>query len=86
MVEKSQKPVTYKPGFPGLYVILWILLPILSLTSCKKEEAGISLSKTSIYVDSNGGEATVRVKSDQKWTISSIDQDWIEADPLKEPP
>lgn len=83
MVEKTQERVTYKPGFPGLYVIFWILFPILSLTSCKKEEAGISLSKTSIYVDSNGGEATVRVKSDQKWSITSIDQDWVVADPMK---
>jgi hypothetical protein len=83
MVEKNEKRLKHKPRNLGLCFILWILLPLLSLTACKKEEADLSISKTSISVDSKGGDATTRIKSDQKWSITSIDQNWVKANPMK---
>jgi hypothetical protein len=85
MIEKSLKPFKPKPGIPGLGLIIWILVPVLCFISCKKEseeEVYITISKTDISVNSTGGEVTTRIKSDLKWRITAIDQDWVSADPM----
>jgi hypothetical protein len=77
----------HKPVKSGLCFIPVFLLILLFVTSCKKDpeetEAYISISKTTIPVTSTGNEVTVRIKSDQSWTISQISQQWVTADPVK---
>jgi hypothetical protein len=86
MTEKTMKYLKYKPGKPGLYFSLSILISLLCFTACEKEEpkveAYISISKTSISVSNVGGDVTTRIKSDQNWSITEIDQDWVQADPM----
>jgi hypothetical protein len=86
MIVNSYNTMKHRPGFPGLCFISGILLAAVFFTACKKDdpevEAYISLSKTSIVISSGGGEETTRVKSDQSWKITSIDQDWLEATPM----
>jgi len=66
MPEKIEMRLKHKPRNLGLCFIIWILLPLLTFTACKKEEADLSISKTTISVDSKSGSATARIKSDQK--------------------
>lgn len=86
MIEKTMKFIKHKPGIPGLCFISGLVLFLLCFCSCKKDEpefeADISISKTSISISSPGGEETTRIKSDQNWSITGIDQNWIEANPL----
>jgi len=85
MVKKSKMSLKHKPSFLGLCFIACLMVDLLCFSSCKKEpevEAVMSISKDSITISSTGGELTTRIKSDQKWSITDIDQDWIEADPM----
>lgn len=85
MIKKTISNLKHKPGFLGLCFIACILFNALSFTACKEdpeEEAYITISKDSISISGAGGDVTTRIKSDQKWGIADIDQDWVEADPM----
>ena len=82
MIISSSKNLQHKPGLLGLCCFSVILTATMVFSSCKKEEADLSISKTDIIIDSEGGEVTTRIKSDQKWNITAIDQEWVEADPM----
>src|SRR4030042_3398897 len=85
MVEKTRKVIKHKPRKLGLCFFSGLLVLMLCLTACEKEsqtEAYISISKDSISISTTGGEETTRIKSDQDWNITGIDQDWVEADPM----
>lgn len=82
MIKLTKKSIKHKPGFLGLCFISGIMLA-LCFTACKEdpeEEAYISISKASISISSTGGTETTRIKSDQSWRITEIDQDWVDAD------
>src|SRR4030043_1362103 len=85
MIKKTEYYLKHKPSLLGLWCFSSLLVLVLCFTACEKEsevEAYISISKTSISISSAGGQETTRIKSDQSWTISGIDQDWDEADPM----
>ena len=76
--------IKHKPGIPGLCFIAGLVMYALFFNACEKEkpevEADMSISKVSISISSTGGDVTTRIKSDQNWSITEIDQDWVEAD------
>ncbi len=86
MIKKVKDYIKHKPRYLGLCLFVGLQINLLFFTACEKEEteteAYISISKTSISISSKGGEVTTRIKSDQNWSITEIDQDWIEADPM----
>jgi hypothetical protein len=86
MIKKTKSCLKHKPGYFGLCFFSCLLVFVMYFTACEKEkpevEAYISISKTSISISSAGGDVTTRIKSDQDWNITEIDQDWVEADPM----
>lgn len=66
----------------GRRVILFFLMVTLSLTSCREkpvEEAVLVISASELSAPAEGGETTVQITSDQRWSIASIDQLWVNA-------
>jgi len=66
---------------PGLLVVLSVLVT-LAFASCgekPEEEANLVIPAEEIPVSAAGGEVDVQIISDQKWSITSIDQPWIDA-------
>jgi hypothetical protein len=62
--------------------ILLLCLGLLLLVACGEKpepDANLVISATEITAEAAGGEATVQISSDQKWSIISIDQLWINA-------
>ncbi len=85
MIQKTMMFIKHKPRKLGLCFFSGLLMLVLFFTACKDDpetEAYISISKTSISISSAGGEETTRIKSDQQWSITGIDQDWVTADPM----
>lgn len=86
MTLRSNRIFKHKPVLPGLCFLTLISVLSLFFNSCEKDqektEAFISLSKATISFSSRGGIETTRIKSDQDWIISEIDQEWVEADPV----
>jgi hypothetical protein len=86
MIEKTMKYLKHKPGNLGLCFFLSLLISVFLFTSCEKDEpeaeAYISISKISVSFSSKAGEETTRIKSDQDWNITGIDQVWVSADPM----
>ncbi|HNV66020.1 MAG TPA: DUF6055 domain-containing protein [Bacteroidales bacterium] len=59
-----------------------LMLAMLTLASCREkpeEEANLVISAVEITASAAGGEASVQITSDQKWSITSIDQLWVDA-------
>ncbi len=86
MAERTIMNLKHKPELSGLCFLSILLVFFLFVLSCKKDvpetEADLSISKTSVDVGSDGGAVTTRVKSDQAWSITEIDQSWVTADPM----
>lgn len=86
MIQKVNQTLKHKPGFLGLCFFSFFLSIAVFFSSCDKDpeetEAFISLSKTEISVTSVGGSETTRVKADQNWSVSGIDQDWVVVEPM----
>ena len=62
--------------------ILFFMLLALDLSSCREkpvEEAVLVISASELPAPAEGGEATVQITSDQKWSIASINQLWVNA-------
>ena len=61
------------------------ILPLIgaaALVSCGEKpdvEANLVISSEEVSAAAEGGELTVQIISDQKWSITSIDQQWIDA-------
>ena len=86
MVEITTWLIKHKPGFLGLCFISCLLFFSLLFTACEEDpltEADLTISKTEISISSEGGEVTTRIELDQRWSITDIDQDWVEADIMK---
>lgn len=71
-------------NYPGntRFIIMLFFMGILSLVSCGEkpdEEANLVISANEISVPAEGGETTVQITSDQRWSITSIDQLWLNA-------
>ena len=85
MKPELTKPVTgmaQMRWYTGRMMILFSLLLALSLSSCGEkpvEEAVLVISASELSAPAEGGEATVQITSDQKWSIASIDQLWVNA-------
>lgn len=69
--------------FPGTdRLCLIIILAALTLVSCREkpdEEANLVISEDEVTASAAGGEVSVQITSDQKWSITSIDQLWVDA-------
>jgi hypothetical protein len=85
MKPELTKPVTgmvQMRWYAGRMMILLSLLLALSLSSCGEkpvEEAMLVISASELSAPAEGGEVTVQITSDQKWSIVSIDQLWVNA-------
>ncbi len=68
-----------------ILTVLLIVLPVIgaaALASCSEKpdaEANLVISPGEVSAAAAGGELTVQITSDQKWSITSIDQQWIDA-------
>ena len=63
-------------------MIFLSLLLALAFSSCREkpvEEAVLVISARELSAPAEGGEATVQITSDQKWSIASINQLWVNA-------
>jgi hypothetical protein len=85
MKQELTTPVTgmvQMRWYAGRMMILLSLLLALSLSSCREkpvEEAMLVISASELSAPAEGGEVTVQITSDQKWSIVSIDQLWVNA-------
>jgi hypothetical protein len=66
----------------GRLLVTCFLLLAVSLSSCREkpaEEAMLVISASELSAPAEGGEVSVQITSDQKWSIVSIDQLWVNA-------
>src|SRR5512133_1569564 len=86
MVECLRNFLKHKPVVPGLFFFPCFLAFLVAFTACQKDteetEAYISVSKVEIGISSTGGEETARIKSDQDWSVSNINTDWVTVEPM----
>jgi hypothetical protein len=62
--------------------LIFILVSMLPFASCREkvdEEASLVIAPGEVSAKAEGGDATVQIISDQKWSITSIDQAWVGA-------
>lgn len=66
----------------GKLFLVLSLVSMIFLASCREKpdaEANLVISSDAVTAAAAGGEVSVQITSDQKWSITSIDQLWIDA-------